>query len=81
MSKRTDRLFMQEATILEATELICKTMQEKKIKRSQLAKRMNVSRGAVTHFLDGRNMTLRTLSNIFCAMGKTLVMTTKETPC
>lgn len=67
------RLFQQERTILEVTELICETMDKQGVCRSDLAKRIGKSKGYITQLLDGRtNMTLRTMSDVFVALGSSL---------
>jgi len=64
------RLHQQERVILEATELICEILEQQNVSRAELATRLNSSRGHITQLLDGRaNMTLRTLSDIFHALG------------
>jgi hypothetical protein len=64
------RLFQQERVILEATSEICDAMEEQGITRSQLAERLGKSKGYVSQLLDGRqNMTLRTLADVFLALG------------
>lgn len=65
------RLYQQERAILEVTELLCRLMDEQRITRSQLAKRLGISKGYVTQLLDGRsNMTLRTVSDVFFSLGR-----------
>lgn len=64
------RIWNQERTILEVTELICETMEQKGISRSELAARLGKTKGHVTQLLAGnRNMTIRTLSDVFTVMG------------
>lgn len=68
-----NRLYQQERTILEMTELICEVMQERSISRSGLAKRLSKSKGYITQLLDGEaNMTLRTISDVFTALETTV---------
>jgi transcriptional regulator with XRE-family HTH domain len=64
------RLFQQERLILDATERICGFMEEKKMTRKALADSLGTSKSFITQLLDGsRNMTLRTLSDVFLALG------------
>lgn len=64
------RLFQQERVILSATERICEAMEEKGINRKSLADALGTSKSFVTQLLDGtRNMTLRTLSDVFLVLG------------
>jgi transcriptional regulator with XRE-family HTH domain len=63
------RLLRQEELILDATETICMVMSENNISRSELAKRLGKSRAFVTQILSGgRNLTLRTLSDVADAL-------------
>ncbi len=67
------RLFQQERTILDVTELICEEMNKQGITKAQLAKKMGVSRSAITQMLAGeRNMTLRLVSDALFVLGKKL---------
>lgn len=64
------KIWHQERAILETTELVCEIMEEQNISRVELAKRMGVTKGFVTQLLDGTaNMTLRTVSDVFVALG------------
>jgi len=64
------RLFQQERVILDVTERICEIMEQRGITRKRLAEELGTSRSFVTQLLDGsRNMTLRTLSDVFLALG------------
>jgi hypothetical protein len=65
------RAWHQERTIFETTNLMCKVMKEGGVSRSELANRMGTSKGYVTQLLDGTtNMTLRTVSDVFVALGR-----------
>jgi hypothetical protein len=64
-----ERLYQQERTILEMTELICKLMQEKDVAKKDLAERLGKSKSFITQLLSGsRNMTVRTLSDVLWAL-------------
>jgi len=64
------RVWQQERVIFEITERLCELMEEHRVSRSELAKRLRCSRGRVTQMLDGtRNMTIRTVSDLFWALG------------
>ncbi|MDP2645488.1 MAG: helix-turn-helix transcriptional regulator [Desulfobacterales bacterium] len=66
---KDDFEFRLEGFILHITEDVCKRMVEKDMKRSDLAKRLNVSPPAVTKILNGSsNFTLRTLLSIADAL-------------
>jgi transcriptional regulator with XRE-family HTH domain len=61
----------QERTIFEATERICALMDVTGVTRSELADRLGKTRSHVTQLLDGQtNMRLRTLSDVFVALGR-----------
>jgi len=58
-----------ESIILNLTEKICRSMEEKKINRSKLAKLLEVSPPAVTKILNGTsNFTLKTLLSLADAL-------------
>ncbi len=67
------RLYQQERAIQDVTDLICEVMDEEQVSRSQLAGRIGRTKGYVTQLLDGRvNMTVRTISDVFCALGRAI---------
>lgn len=69
------RSLRQEEFILEVTEQICKLMKQQGISRKELAERMGKSKGRISQLLDGEaNLTLRTLSDIFTALGHKVVV-------
>jgi len=64
------RLYQQERTIVEITELICRLMEEYGISRSDLAARLKKTKGYISQLLDGdANMTVRTVSDLLTALG------------
>ncbi len=68
-----ERLFQQERTILEITELIAERMHEAGVTKAELARRLDKSRAYVTRLLDGRtNMTIRTISDVLHVLGEAL---------
>ncbi len=72
-TKDGKRLYQQEHTILNATELMCQLMQENNVSRSELAARLGKTKGYVTQLLDGRaNMTIRTISDVFFALDRSI---------
>jgi transcriptional regulator with XRE-family HTH domain len=72
------RLFQQEWLILEVTELIASLMEEKGIRKKDMAEELGRSKGYVTQLLDGRaNMTLRTVSDVMWALGCSLEVDAK----
>jgi transcriptional regulator with XRE-family HTH domain len=65
--------FQRERLATEITELICRLMIEKKVTRAELASRLGKSRPYVTKLLGaGTNLTVRTLSDVFHALGCSL---------
>ena len=71
-----DRVWQQERAILEATERLCELMERDNVTRSDLAYRLGKSRGFVSQILNGEaNMTLRTLSDAFFALGRAVHIT------
>ena len=72
-TKEGHRLYQQERSILNLTELICKLMEETGVSRSELARRLGKTKGYISQLLDGEsNMTVRTISDVFTALGKTV---------
>ena len=63
------RLYEAEALELEAAELVARLMEERKISRTELAKKIGKSKSHITQLLSGsRNMTLKTLSEVLFAL-------------
>ena len=62
--------FRQEELILETTELIIRIMNQKSTSKTDLAALLHKTKAYISQCLDGeQNMTLRTLSDIFGALG------------
>jgi transcriptional regulator with XRE-family HTH domain len=73
------QIFQQERLVVEITELMCKAMKESGVKRGQLAEMLNKSKGRITQILNGEtNLTLRTVADVFTALGKTLMVSTED---
>jgi transcriptional regulator with XRE-family HTH domain len=65
----TDPVLEQEHLLLDVTEMIVELMNAQGVTRSELADRLGKTKGHVTQLLNGsRNLTLRTLSDIFVAL-------------
>jgi transcriptional regulator with XRE-family HTH domain len=63
--------FQRERLATEITELICSLMEEQGVSRAELSRRLGKSRPFVTKLLrDGTNMTTKTISDIFFALGR-----------
>lgn len=65
-----DRLVRQEELILQVTETLTQALDEAGVTKAELARRLGKSPGFVSQVLGGgRNLTLRTLSDIAAALG------------
>ncbi|MHB8382164.1 MAG: helix-turn-helix domain-containing protein [Candidatus Binataceae bacterium] len=67
----TNRLLLkQERLILEVTELLSAALEESGLTKSELARRLGKTKGFVSQlFSGGRNLTLRTISDVADALG------------
>ncbi len=73
------RVFQQERLVVEITDLMCKAMKERGIRRGQLAKQLHKSKGRISQILNGEtNLTLRTVADVFTALGKTLTVSADD---
>ena len=70
------RLFRQEATMLQATEIAEGLMEKHGINREQLAKRLGWPKKRLNRWLDGEGDRMRTFSDILTALGYGLHMRT-----
>ncbi len=71
--------FQQERLLIDVASLIYQTMQAKGVTRKTLADKLGVTKGMITRYLGGeRNLTLRTLADIFTALDSTLVIDAEE---
>lgn len=63
------RLLALESLVAEGSELIAKLMNERKLSKADLARRLNKSRAWVTQLLNGKsNITIRTLAEVAYAL-------------
>lgn len=63
------RLLAQETLIVDVTEALAAAIEHAGISRTELAERLNASKGHVSQVLNGsRNMTLRTLADLCLAL-------------
>ena len=70
------RLLAQEELILEVTEVLCGVLEEEKISRKELAERLGKTKGFISQLLNGgRNLTLRTVADIFHVLGYKVILT------
>ncbi len=73
---KNDPLYLLEKKKIDITEQIWKIMEEEGISKSELAKRMGVSRGYITRILGGNtNFTLESLIKISMALKTDLQIT------
>ncbi len=73
------RAFQQERLVVEITELMCKAMHERGMKRGQLAEQLGKTKGRITQILNGEtNLTLHTVADVFTALGKTLTVSVQD---
>lgn len=73
------RLFQQERLLLDVTELMQCALERTGTRRVDLAKELGVSRGRITQILGGEeNLTLRTVADVFTAMGLHLSTTLEK---
>ena len=64
------RLLVQERLLLEASEAVCRALDDRGVSRSDLAKLLSVRASEVTQRLSGgRNLTLRTLAETLDVLG------------
>ena len=69
------RLLDQERLILQATERIVELMQQQNVTRTELAQRLGKSKSWISQLLAGEaNFTLRTLADVFGALGQRAVV-------
>ena len=74
------RLLEQERLVLEATEAIATLMEQERISRTELARKINKSPAYITKLLRGtNNFTLRNLSDVFFALGRSAHITLGKT--
>lgn len=63
--KRSRRLYERESLAFEASELVCRLMEESGVSRAELAHRIGASKSLITQLLTGsRNMTMHTLADL-----------------
>lgn len=72
-SLRIDPKVMQQSqSIIDATEEVCRILHASGMTRAEFAKKIGKSKSHLTQLLDGtKNITLRTLSDLFYGLGYT----------
>ncbi len=66
----------EERMIVAVAAQIATAMKAAGVRRSELAKRLKITKGRVSHFLRGKNLTLRTMVNIFAALDCEVIIRT-----
>lgn len=70
-NKENLKQYRHEKAWLDATGLICQIMERQKVTRTELAKRLGVTQGAITQILSGtRNLTLALFTDVLAALGQ-----------
>lgn len=60
-------------------EKICEIMNRKKVSKTELAKKMKITKSEVSRLLgEGRNLSIKTVAKIFFALGEELDLATKS---
>jgi len=71
--KESQKIYQQEGLIVDFAEMVHGLMEQKGIKRKDVAKELGVSASQVTQWLDGTaNLQLRTISDILFALDSQL---------
>ena len=73
-----EQLIEQERLILAATELVHELLEDQGVTKTELARRLDRTKGYVTQLLAGdRNLTLRTLADLVGALGHRVGLTAR----
>jgi transcriptional regulator with XRE-family HTH domain len=76
------KMLRQEELILQVTESFVEALNETNTTRSELARKLNKTKSFVTQlFRGGRNLTLRTMSDVADAMGYRIRVTLEPETC
>jgi len=71
--------YAQTAALLDAANLISEAMEEKGINQTELARKLNVSRGYVSRLLSGHeNMSIKNVARVLHIMGKKYCQSTVD---
>ncbi|MFC1762382.1 helix-turn-helix domain-containing protein [Planctomycetota bacterium] len=68
------RIDHQEWLILQVSLHIEKLMEDKKVNRAELARRLGVNRAYITQLLDGANLSLRKVADVLMALDASLMV-------
>lgn len=67
------REYQREYTYLEVSEMLWMLMKRDGVSGIELARRIGCTKAHVSHILSGKNITLRTISDILTALGYELL--------
>jgi transcriptional regulator with XRE-family HTH domain len=71
--KESQKIYQQEGLIVDFAEMVHELMEQKGVKRKDIAKELDVSASQVTQWLDGTaNLQLRTISDVLFALDSKL---------
>jgi len=73
-----DLLYIQEQLILDVTESICQLLSQRGLSQSDLADRLGVTKSRVSQYMDGANLTLRTVAKIFWTLGEEVTICPRD---
>jgi transcriptional regulator with XRE-family HTH domain len=80
-SWNNSRMLREEEFILAVTELLCQMLRNEGISKVELARRLGKTKGFVTQILSGgRNLTLRTVSDVADALGYKIEIGSNRSP-
>ena len=78
-TKQGRQLYEQETLIQEMTELVCLLLEQKKITRTTLARRLGWKKSELDKFLDGQyNVRIKTIADVFTALKVRLKLSATE---
>ena len=77
-TKQGRKVYERERVLFEATELIARAMKIKGITEAELAKRLGVTKSYITSLLEGKNITLVTLSDVLFALDHRVILGSKS---
>ncbi len=71
-----ERIDQQEWLVLQVSLHIEKLLEEKKISRTELARKLGTDKSYVTKLLDGANLTLRSIADVMMALDSSMIIDT-----
>jgi hypothetical protein len=64
-----DKLWQRERAILAVSEMICEILNQERISKAELAKRLEVGRSNITQLLDTANLQVTSIADMCTALG------------